>query len=293
MLVAVADAGSFSRAAAALDLTQPSLSRQIALLEKEIRQPLFVRTGRGAEPTEAGHLLISHARAVLASNRQILNELLDLEGSPRGRIEIGMPPRIALVFAVPVITAFRARFPRATITVIEGLSLALRDMLIAGRLDMALLFDVRPAPQLDLEPLRRETMMLVGPPGAKLPDRVSIRDLPRYPMVLPSAPNAIRGRVDAALEPDNLTLNVVAEVGAVQTTVALVAAGVGYTVLPPSALGLAPLEQPLPTAPIKPDLLNVLMLALPQNVPSSRLARETASLLRDVLKSQALPFSAR
>lgn len=284
ILVAVSDAGSFSRAALTLGLTQPSLSRQIGLLEAEVKQPLFIRTGRGAAPTEAGRLLTSHARAVLASTRQIENELLDLQGSPQGPVRIGMPPRIALACAVPVVAAFRLRFPRATITIIEGLSLALRDMLIDGRLDMALLFDVRPAPQFDLHPLRREEMLLVGPPGARLPARVAIRDLPAYPMVLPSAPNAIRGRVDAALEPDNLSLNVVAEVGAVQTTVALVAAGVGYTVLPPSAVHLAGASTALPTAPIAPALLNVLMLAVPTRVPTARLLRETAALLRQIVQ---------
>lgn len=275
----VADMGSFSRAAVALDLAQPSLSRQIGLLEAELEQRLFIRTGRGVEMTEAGALLVEHARSLLAATRQMTDELRDFDRSPTGRLVIGMPPRVALVMGVGLVERFRVRFPRAVITIVEGLSLALREQLSSGRFDLALIFDTVAMPQMELRPLMRERLMLVGPPRTHLPASIHLGDLAAYPMVLPSAPNAIRGQVDAALRPGRHGLMVVAEVGAVQTTLALVAAGVGHTILPENALAISPEGKSLSRSPIVPEIWNSLMLALPHNLPTTRLASETVTLI--------------
>src|SRR4030095_3883038 len=112
-LVAIADGGSFSRAAIALNLAQPSLSRQIALLEKELGQRLLVRTGRGVALSAAGEAFIVHAREMLHSARRARDAMQDLGASPGGRITVGLPPRVALGLSVPLIRGFRARFPRA------------------------------------------------------------------------------------------------------------------------------------------------------------------------------------
>lgn len=282
-LVAVADAGSFSRAAVALNLAQPSLSRQIALLESELGQRLLVRTGRGVQPTEAGIALLGHARAMLDAAERARSELRELDSSPGGRVVVGLPPRVALGLSVPLVQRFRARFPRAVITVLEGLSLALRESLLAGRLDMALLFDPAPSPALALQPLMRERLLLVGPPGARLPPRVGLAALARVPMVLPSAPNAIRSLVDGALRPRRVQLQVLAEVGAVQTVLTLVARGVGHTLLPQSALAAGSDAAALPQALVGPPAIwNALMLALPVARPATRLTRETAQMLREL-----------
>jgi LysR family transcriptional regulator, nitrogen assimilation regulatory protein len=282
-LVAIADSGSFSRAAAALNLAQPSLSRQIALLEAEVGQRLLVRTGRGVSPTAAGEAFLVHARSLLEASRRALDELRDLDANPSDRVIVGMPPRVALGLSVPLVQAFRERFPRAVVTVLEGLSLALRESLIAGRLDLALLFDPLPSVQLKYEPLMRERLVLVAPPGSRLPPRASLASLANYPMVLPNTPNAIRGLVDRFVKPRGITLTVLAEVGAVQTVLALVGEGVGCTILPESALAASAASKHLPHAPIGPPAVwNALVLAIPLARPGTRLTRETARLLRDL-----------
>jgi LysR family nitrogen assimilation transcriptional regulator len=281
--VAVVDGGSFSRAAAALNLSQPSLSRQIALLETELGQRLLQRTGRGVAPTAAGEALLVHARAMLDASRRALDELRDLKSNPSGRVVVGMPPRVALGLSAPLVRGFRERFPQATITVLEGLSLGLRESLIGGRLDLALLFDPQPSSQLKCEPLMRERLMLVAPPGSRLPPRAGLASLANYPMVLPSAPNAIRSLVDRHLAPRGIELQVLAEVGAVQTVMTLVAQGMGCTILPESALAASPEGRRLPQAPIGPPAIwNALVLAIPLARPGSRLIRETAQLLREL-----------
>ncbi|MEJ8851524.1 LysR substrate-binding domain-containing protein [Variovorax rhizosphaerae] len=280
--VTVVDSGSFSRGAVALDLAQPSLSRQIALLEADLGQRLLVRTGRGVNTTDAGEALLVHARAMLDISRRARDELREMDESPGGRIVVGMPPRVALGLSTPLIQRFREKFPRAVITVLEGLSVALRESLIAGRLDLALLFDPAPTPQLAFQPLMREKLWLVAPPKSKLPAKVGLSALANYPMVLPSAPNAIRHLLDSVLGPRQIQLQVLAEVGAVRTVLGLVATGVGCTILPESALGTAG-DDPLPCAPIgPPSIWNALVLATPMARPATRLTRGTAQLLQEL-----------
>lgn len=282
-LVAIADGGSFSRAAVALNLAQPSLSRQMALLEEELGQRLLVRTGRGVRLTAAGEAFLVHARHMLETARHARDAVQDLGDNPGGRVTVGLPPRVALGLSAPLVRGFRQRFPRAVITVIESLSLSLRESLVAGRLDLALLFDPMPSPQLAFEPLMRERLLLVAPPRSRLPARISLASLANYPMVLPNAPNAIRGLLDGVLEPRGIALNVLAEVGAVQTVLALVQEGVGCTVLPESAVLMSDAAARLSHAPIGPPTIwNALVLATPLARPGTRLTRETAQLLREL-----------
>jgi len=281
--VSVADTGSFSRAAVELDLAQPSLSRQIALLETELGQRLLTRTGRGAVVTEAGNALLMHARSMLDSARRVKDELREMHASPGGRVVVGMPPRVALGLSVRLVQCFRQRFPRALLTVLEGLSVPLRESLIAGRLDLALLFDPPAAPQLAYQSLTRERLLLVAPPGSRLPERVSLSALADYPMVLPSTPNAIRSLVNAVLRPRRIELQVLAEVGAVHTVLALVAKAVGCTILPESALGVSRDGKSLPRSPIGPPAIwNELVLAVPRARPGTALTRGTAQLLGEL-----------
>ena len=285
----VVDAGGFSRAAIVLNMAQPSLSRQIALLEQEFGQRLLIRTGRGVTLTEAGLLLADRARGLLTAARQMATELRDHNQSPTGRVTIGIPPRLAYLFGAALVTRFRALFPNAVLTLIEGLSVSLRELLASGRLDMALLFDSPRTNQVELRELWREPLLLIGPPGTRLPAQTRIVDLANFLLVLPSAPNAIREQVDAALALSKLDLNIAAEVGAVQTTLALVSAGVGYTILPETALAIATQAQSLSRSPLHPTIWNTLYLALPQSLPTTRLVTGAISLIEALAREHVPP----
>ena len=211
--VAVVEHGSISRAAVALNLAQPSVSRQIALLEEELGQRLLDRTGRGVAATAAGETLLSHARTMLNSASQALSDLKEMHAEPVGSVVVGLPHRVAASLAVPLIREFRRRLPHALLSVVEGLSLSLREGMIAGRIDLGLMFDPAPTPLLSYEPLMRESMLLVAPKGYRLPSRIGLSALADFPLVLPGTHNPIRSLVDAVLLPRKIRLNVVAEVG--------------------------------------------------------------------------------
>lgn len=280
--VRVVDAGGFTAAAAQLHLTQSTLSRQIGLLEQELGQRLLTRTGRGVVATDAGAAFLAHARTLLELAERAREDLRDLNARPRGRVVIGLPPRVAHVLAAPLVQQFRERFPAAVITVAEALSLNLREWLIGGRIDLALLFDPPPAPQLEYEVLLREPMLLVAPAGSpRLPARVSLARLASVPLVLPRAPNALRALIEGAAAARGVTLQVVAEVDSVHTVLSLVKSGAGSTVMPASGLAAYDAMRSLRVAAIGPPaILNRLVLALPRARSSTRLVRETAALAR-------------
>lgn len=281
--VAVVEKGSFSRAAIALNLAQPSVSRQIALLEQELGQRLLERTGRGVTATEAGLALLGHARVMIESAALARFQLKEMSTEPTGKIVLGLPHRVASSLCVPLIDAFRKRLPRAMISVVEGLSLSLREGLISGRIDMGLLFDPTPTPLLSYETLMREQLVLVSPKSLKLKKQVNLSDLTQFPMILPGAPNPIRSLVDAVLLPQKIALNVIAEVGAVATALQLVTNGTGCSIVPESALALSNSQQNVNMAHIGPPTMwNTLVLAIPTSGPMNRLQQETAILLREI-----------
>lgn len=277
--VAVVEAGSFSRGAAALHMSQPALSRQVLLLEQEVGQPLLVRTGRGAEPTEAGLALLGHARGIFELTERARADMRDRHASPHGRVVIGLPPRVAHVLTADLVERFRASYPDAVICVVEGLSIRLREWLVAGTLDIAILFDPPASPQIQEETLAREPLVLVGP--KPLPRRIRLADVAALPLVMPSGPNALRQLLEKETRPRGLPLQIVAEVDSVQTVLSLVARGVSHTVLPQSALRLWSYAQPLHVAAIHaPVIRNRIVLAVPKARPATRPSRLAVELLR-------------
>jgi LysR family nitrogen assimilation transcriptional regulator len=287
---AVAEAGSFSRAAAALHLTQPSLSRQVQLLEQELGQRLLERHGRGVLPTEAGTALLAHARAIQELAERARADMADRQQNPRGRLTVGLPPRVAQVITADLVEGFHARYPEAGITVMEGLSLRLRELLVAGRADVAILFDPAPSPQVQLETLLREPLVLVS--KRALPARVRLAEVAERPLVMPSAPNALRRLLDEHLVPRGHAPQLVAEVDSVQTVLGLVARGVADSVLPASALRHAAPGTRLHSATLHaPAIRNKLVLAVPAARPASRLSRCGMQLLRELVQRHFGPVA--
>jgi LysR family nitrogen assimilation transcriptional regulator len=279
--VAVVEAGSFSRGAASLHMSQPALSRQILLLEEEAGQPLLVRTGRGVEATESGLALLAHARAILEMAERARADMQERRASPHGRVVVGLPPRVAHVLAADLVERFRAKFPDAVISVVEGLSIRLREWLVAGKLDLAILFDPPPSPQMQEETLAREPLIVIGP--EPLPRRMKLADVAALPLVMPSGPNALRQLLERETKPRGMPLSIVAEVDSVQTVLSLVARGVSYTVLPQSAVRLWIYDKPLHRAAIHaPAIRNRIVLAIPKARPATRPSRWAAQVLREL-----------
>jgi LysR family transcriptional regulator, nitrogen assimilation regulatory protein len=238
--VRVAELSSFTRAAHAIGIAQPALSRQVRLLEVELRQNLLLRNGRGATPTEAGQLLLDHARGILHQVERAREDLGRVRGALAGRVAIGLPPTLARVLTVPLTRAFRQQLPEAQLSISEGLSTGMQEGLVQGRLDLALLYDTAALPELEIQPLFEELLLLVQarPPGLQEDPPappIALRELAAIPLVIPSRPNAIRMHVERELAGLGLRPTIALEIDGVPAILDLVAEGMGSAVLPRNA----------------------------------------------------------
>ncbi len=290
--VRVAELGSFTRAAVALDVAQPALSRQVRLLEVELRQNLLVRNGRGATPTEAGKLLLEHGRGILHQVERAREELARARGGLAGRVALGLPPSVARVLTVPLTRAFRQQMPEAHLSISEGLSTAMQENLISGRLDIAVLYDAQPQAGLEIHPLIEEELLLVQarPPGLPEdppPPPVPLREVAQLPLVIPSRPNAIRMHVESEMAAIGCRPQVVLEIDGVSAILDLVADGAGCAILSrnavarsikPSAFALRAIAEPPLRIPLSTAVSSLRPATLTQQATLA-LIRETAQTL--------------
>ncbi|MCD2168015.1 MAG: LysR family transcriptional regulator [Comamonas sp.] len=281
--MAVAQAQSYSKAAAALNLSQPTLSRQVQLLEAELGQPLLERHGRGVRLTESGKAMLAHGRSISAAVDAAKADMADRLQSPRGKVRLGLPPLVASLITPDVVQQFLQACPDASIIVEESLSIRLREWLLADRLDVAVLFDPSPTPQLLTEPLTREPLVLIS--TRPLPERVKVAQLVDYPLVLPSRPQALRMIFDDAVEDQQLPLRIVAEVDSIKMVLSLVARNVGCSVVPASAVKTWPGSAPVFTAQVShPVIRNRIVLATPAARPHNRLVKAVHGILKPLMK---------
>ncbi|RZA13625.1 MAG: LysR family transcriptional regulator [Lysobacteraceae bacterium] len=282
--VRVAELGSFTRAANVLDIGQPALSRQVRQLEVELRQNLFVRNGRGVRTTEAGQILLEQGRGVLHQIQRIHEELSRVNGSLAGRVAIGLPPTVAQLVTVPLMKAFRLRLPHAVLAVSEGMTPSIIEGLVSGRLDVALLYNPTPSPEIDTQPLIEERLVLVGPRtvGARR-DPITLADVSRLPLVMPGRLHTMRRMLEAEMAGISRKPNIACEVDGFPAILALVLEQTGYTVMPERVIQDSPHPRAFVTRPIvKPELISRLTIATSATRSSTLTQQEVIGLLREV-----------
>jgi LysR family transcriptional regulator, nitrogen assimilation regulatory protein len=239
----VAELGSFTKAANALNIAQPGLSRQIQHLEAELGQTLLTRNGRGATATEAGRKLMEYAKGILYQVELAKRELSRTETALTAKVSIGLPTSVAKVLTVPLTHAFKRRLPNALLSVTEGLSTSLQDSLMSGRLDIALLYNPAAISQMHHQPLLFEELFLIAKnthSKKTLKASVSIASIGKEPLIIPTRPNAIRMLVERELSNFGLLPTIMMEIDGVSAILDLVADGLGKAVLPMNAILTAP-----------------------------------------------------
>lgn len=261
--VRVAELGSFTRASSVLDIAQPALSRQVRLLEVELRQNLLLRNGRGVTTTEAGKLLLEHGRGILHQVARAREDLGRVSGALAGRVALGLPPSIAKMMTVPLTREFRKRLPNAALSISEGLTISMQEGLLTGRLDIALLYNPSPTPELDTTPLMEEELFLIGPRSSQTKTGpAGLKEVSGLPLVIPSRPNAIRMAVETAMAGIGCKPSISLEIDGVAAILDLVADGAGYAILPKYALATSTQPESYLARPIvKPRLSSKLALA--------------------------------
>lgn len=302
--VHVADLGSFTRASTLLDVAQPALSRQVRQLEVELRQRLLNRNGRGVTLTDAGQRLLEHGRGILHQVERAREDLEEMRGAPVGHAALGVPPTVGRILTGPLVSAFRERFPKATLGIVEGLSTFLLERLVSGRVDVGLVYNPAPTPAIETQPLVVEPLYLIGPadgrhgaarrsrPGIGKP--VALRELPNYGLIVPGRPNALRMYIESQLAAIGSRINVTWEVDGIAAILDLVGRGLGYAVLSVNALRNEPLgARLLPRPIVRPRLAVTLAIATSSQRPLTPLGRRVVDLVHELvpreLAGQASP----
>lgn len=283
--VRVAELGSFSRASDMLDIAQPALSRQVRMLEVELRQTLLMRNGRGVTLTDAGKVLLEHSRGVLHQVERLREELSRVRGALTGSVALGLPPTISKVLAVPISREFRRRMPEATLSITEGLSSSMALALLAGRLDIAVLHNASPTTDISLTPVLEEELLLVQR-REDAPDRATARlsELAELDLVIPSRPNAIRMQVESELVNLGIQPRIALEIDGVTAILELVADGVGCAVLSRHAVLTASRPERYAMRRVtEPRLASKLFIATHAHRP----ATETQKTMVDILAALA------
>ena len=287
--VRVAELGSFTRAAIALDIAQPALSRQIRLLEVELRLTLLTRNGRGALPTEAGKLLLAHGRGILHQVERAREELGRVRGSLTGRVAVGIPTSLARVLTVPLTRAFRQQMPDGVISIGEGLTAGMQESLVNGRLDIAILYNARPSSDIEIEPLIEEDLVLVQarPPGLQREPTsaaITLKAVSETPLVIPTRPNAIRMHVESEIISRGGRMNIALEIDGVSAILDLVADGAGCAVLSRNAVANSVRPSAFTVrAIIEPELRIKASLVTSALRPTTLTQQATLKLIRQIV----------
>jgi LysR family nitrogen assimilation transcriptional regulator len=291
--VHVAELGSFTKAASLLAIAQPALSRQVRQLEVELKQTLLYRNGRGVSVTEAGKRLVAHARGILQQVDRARGELEDIKGVPVGRVVVGVPPSVGRMLTVPLVTAFRSRYPGASLSMVEGLSVTIQEWLLTGRVDVGLIYNPIPAPAIEITPFLEEELFLIRPAGKGKaePRALPLRELPEFPLIIPSRPHAIRMYVETRLANLGLKPTVALEIDGVSSILDLVHEGHGCAVLSLNAV-LGHKRRFTATPFTRPRLTSHLTLAVSAQRPTTPLTRSSFELIQHIgpqLLVKALP----
>jgi LysR family transcriptional regulator, nitrogen assimilation regulatory protein len=257
-LISVAELGSLSRAAERLHVAQPALSRQVSLLERELGVQIFDRHGRGMVLTESGQEVLRHAYRVFGEIDEIRSVAAEGDTGLRGHLSVGLPPTVAEMLTLPLVSAMTDRHPNATLRVVSAYSRFLLDWLRRGDIDLAVLYEGNPIRNLRTVPLVDEELYLVGPAdsGLSMERPVSFAELAGARMLLPSRGHGLRDLLDAAAADAGFELSVRIEADSYSTLKDLVKAGHGWMILPLApihdelaggGLSYAPLVDPTPT----------------------------------------------
>ncbi len=241
---AIADTGSFSRAAQKTHVSQPSLSQQIRKLEDELGTRLFDRLGRTVELTELGRAFLPRARAVLRELETARNDVVERKTSISGPISIGVIPTIAPYFLPPILATFSRKYPEVRVTIAEEITRLLLERLRAGTMDLAIVALPLQARSHEFQtfPLLVEKLYAVLPKQHPLAKRraVALDELQDDPFLLLRDGHCFRETAVAACKRAHLNPQIIFESGQFSSILSMVSAGLGVSIVPAMALEKRP-----------------------------------------------------
>lgn len=235
---AIAETGSFSRAAERCQIAQPSLSQQVLKLEEDLGTKLFDRLGRSVRLTEAGRAFLPHARSILSQMEMARSSVADKCADVRGSVAVGVIPTIAPYLMPRYAAGFAKKYPEAKLRIVEETTPILVENLRNLSIDFAILALPLRHKDLELFPLRTEPLFAVLPkdhPRARVKS-LALKDLRGEPFVMLRDGHCFRDLSLAACTHARVTPRIAFESGQFSSLFGMVAAGVGVSLAPEMAI---------------------------------------------------------
>jgi LysR family nitrogen assimilation transcriptional regulator len=228
--VGIVQAGSLSRAADRLHVAQSAISHHLASLESELEKQLVTRGPKGILLTEAGNVLYRHAEVILRHVEQAKLDATSALNEPAGRVSIGLPVAWTPLIGYELFARMRKAHPQILLYLTDGNSSLLRERLINGRLDIAVLFTGQAERGLVVESLLQEELFYVT--ADPDPSPIAVAEAAQRPLLLPGPGSASQRAAQQVFGQHGLTVTPIGEIDTHITLLHAIAAGIGNSILP-------------------------------------------------------------
>jgi len=238
-LLAIAEHGSFTRAAEALHVSQPTLSQQIKQLEESVQSILIDRSGRSVRLTDAGLIYLHHARRALGELDAGTRAIHDVQNLSRGSLRVGWTP-ITDYLACALLVNFNNRYPGITLSTLEMPQDDIELAVAEDRIDVGIAFSKPVAttpelPDIEVRQLFEETLCLAvgnAHPRAGQTEPLTVRDFERESLAMLNPDFALRRHVDRYFIENNVKPRIAIETNSLSVIIELIQVGALATVLP-------------------------------------------------------------
>jgi LysR family nitrogen assimilation transcriptional regulator len=282
--VKVAELSSVGKASDFLNIAQPTLSRQLRALELELKNDLFTRDGRGVQLTESGRRFLEHARGILHAADTAIDALNVGKSVYEGKVVAGMTPSIGHRIIPDYVERFAERFPKASLSIVEGYSQSLAEQVVMGKLDFAIVLNPSASPNLVIDPVGTEVIYLIGSnPVGDDTKNVKLSSLAGLPLIMPHTIHTIRPLLEYEAARLGVMLNISLEIDSVRSISELVQKRRGYTVMPRNSMRRSEGERLYWQKITNPEIEVTICLVQPVRRPQSALPLEAAALTRPLL----------
>jgi len=238
MFGAVAEEGTFTRAAERLHVSQSAISRQVKLLEEELGGSLLHRGPKRVALTQPGELLLKMVHRIQRDMVEVVAQISDTHTLHRGSLSVAGGMTVCLYILPRLLKKFRALYPQVDLRVASGASENIQRQLRSAELDLALLTLPVVARDLEVRPVLKEEMVVVTAPGHPLSRErtVEAKSLGRYPLILYEAGSNTRKVLDQFFLEEEVPVEVAMETENVEIIKAMVGNGLGVSIIPYAAV---------------------------------------------------------
>jgi LysR family transcriptional regulator, nitrogen assimilation regulatory protein len=236
--IAVGEVESVTKASLSLRISQPALTRHLKDLEMRVGARLTQRNGRGIVLTDTGRRFLLRIKPLIAELQLAETEVINEARLEALHLSMGLPSSLGSL-ADRFIERIHAECPTSRLQVVDGWSRFIVDWILSGQLDLGIVYDYNCDDRaLQLTPLAQERHFLVGPAGDQNAGKaeISLADVARLPLILPSRPHGLRLAADKYFEMLGSTVKPAVELDSIPTIKKLIERGVGYSIFSQSEM---------------------------------------------------------